>query len=179
MLRTRTRIVVAVAAVLAATAVFAVSAPAAAAASRTSARVTSAGEMNRPLVALVNQFRRARGLRALKPSPLLERAAEAHSASMGRLGFFRHASADGSSFNKRLARFYPSPFVGEAIAWQAPDMSPRETLEMWLASPGHRALLVMPEWREIGIGAVRVANAGGFFGGTDATIVTANFGARS
>jgi uncharacterized protein YkwD len=51
-------------------------------------------------------------------------------------------------------------------------------IEAWLHSPPHRTVLLAPEWRELGISAVRVDDAPGSFDGMDATIVTADFGAR-
>jgi uncharacterized protein YkwD len=49
---------------------------------------------------------------------------------------------------------------------------------MWLASPEHRANLMNPRWREIGVAAVHEAVAPGAFKGLDVTIVTTDFGVR-
>ena len=49
---------------------------------------------------------------------------------------------------------------------------------MWLNSPPHRANLLQPKWREIGLGGVHAASAPGAFGGLPATILTADFGVR-
>jgi uncharacterized protein YkwD len=49
---------------------------------------------------------------------------------------------------------------------------------MWLRSRPHRRNLLTPRWREIGLSAVHVAAAPGFFGGRTVTIVTADFGVR-
>jgi uncharacterized protein YkwD len=43
---------------------------------------------------------------------------------------------------------------------------------MWLASPGHRANLLKPSYRRIGVGVAR----GTFQGYAGASIVTADFG---
>jgi uncharacterized protein YkwD len=48
----------------------------------------------------------------------------------------------------------------------------------WLASPEHRAILLDPTWREVGIYAARVVPAPGFYGDRAVTIVTADFGVR-
>ena len=50
---------------------------------------------------------------------------------------------------------------------------------MWLASPPHRANLLDPHWREVGLSAVHATSAPGVYGGEAATIVTADFGVRS
>jgi uncharacterized protein YkwD len=49
---------------------------------------------------------------------------------------------------------------------------------MWLASPEHRANLMNPHWREIGVAAVHVTAAPGIYRGLDVTIVTTDFGVR-
>jgi uncharacterized protein YkwD len=56
-------------------------------------------------------------------------------------------------------------------------LSAREVLNLWLASPTHRATLLSPAWRDVGLGAVR-AVAGGVYGGRVVTILTADFGVR-
>jgi uncharacterized protein YkwD len=50
---------------------------------------------------------------------------------------------------------------------------------MWLDSPPHREILLSPKWREVGLGAVKVENAPGFYLGRDVTVITADFGVRS
>ncbi len=57
-------------------------------------------------------------------------------------------------------------------------MSARLALELWLASPPHRANLLSPRWREIGLGAVHAFVAAGVYEGRAVTILTADFGVR-
>ena len=59
----------------------------------------------------LNKIRTSHGLRPLVASPALSRAADAHAVSMGRLGYFSHTSADGTSFDRRIARFYSKTLV--------------------------------------------------------------------
>ncbi len=47
-----------------------------------------------------------------------------------------------------------------------------------MASPEHRANILSPKWREIGVSSVHVARAPGVFGGREVTIITADFGVR-
>ena len=49
---------------------------------------------------------------------------------------------------------------------------------MWLNSPEHKANLMNPRWREIGVSAVHTTTAGGPYAGLDVTIVTTDFGIR-
>jgi uncharacterized protein YkwD len=148
-------------------------------------RVTAAStRLQVALLGQVNALRAARGLARLRLSPALSLAARRHSAEMARLGFFSHDSAGGGSFSQRIARHYVrrgfrSWSVGENLVWGAPDIGAVQALRLWLASPPHRANLLSPSWREIGFGAVHSTSAPGVYGGRPATIVTADFGART
>jgi uncharacterized protein YkwD len=136
------------------------------------------------LLAQVNAYRLAHGLGALRASPALTAAANAHSTQMGRLGYFSHDSASGASFSSRIATFYPprgyrSWTVGENLLWASPDVGAARALRLWLGSPPHRANLLSPRWREVGLVAVHAASAPGVYGNAPTTIVTADFGTRS
>ena len=158
----------------------ALSLPAAASAAERS--VTAANAIESPIAKRINEIRRARGLRPLRVSYKLVRAANAHSGSMAKGGYFSHTSADGTVFWKRIARYYPRTSrrwtVGENLLWFSGDVSARRAVQMWMQSPGHRRVLLSRNWTQVGISAVRATDAGGVYGGNDVTIVTADFGAR-
>jgi uncharacterized protein YkwD len=131
----------------------------------------------------INQVRAQNGLGALRSSAPLAEAAEFHSKNMAARGFFAHESADGSSFWKRVERFYPSRgfnywSAGENLAYGSPSMSPDGAVRAWMNSPGHRANMLSRTWTEIGIGAVHVDSAPGVYAGRPATIITTDFGVR-
>jgi uncharacterized protein YkwD len=131
----------------------------------------------------LNAVRRAHGLVPLTISGKLTAAADHHSRSMGKGGFFKHESPDGSAFWKRVARYYPSAearywSVGENLLWSSPDIDAPGALKLWMASPEHRKNILTARWREIGISAVQVPAAPGLFNGLDVTIVTTDFGVR-
>jgi uncharacterized protein YkwD len=135
------------------------------------------------LLARVNSVRRSHGLRGLELSRGLTAAADYHSRQMTQHGFFEHESRGGSSFWKRVQRFYSSRGfrsweVGENLAYGSPDLGAEATVRMWMNSPGHRANLLSRRWREIGLGALHAVSAGGEFGGGPVTVVTADFGIR-
>jgi uncharacterized protein YkwD len=135
------------------------------------------------LLAQVNEVRRARGLRALRISRALAAAADYHSRQMLQDGFFEHESRGGGAFWKRVERFYGSSGfraweVGENLAYGSPELSPAAAVRMWMNSPGHRENLLSRSWREIGLGVLHVGAAGGAFGGSAVTVVTADFGYR-
>jgi uncharacterized protein YkwD len=176
-MRSRTRL-----AALAATLVVLVL-PASSSAERRGA-VAPAGQLQTALIDQVNAFRASRGLVRLRVSPALTAAATAHSTSMANKGYFSHNSANGTSFSQRLAYFYPaggfrSWSVGENLLWGSPDIGAVRALKLWLASPPHRANLLNSRWREIGLSAVHSTSAPGVYHNAPATIVTADFGARS
>jgi uncharacterized protein YkwD len=49
---------------------------------------------------------------------------------------------------------------------------------MWMNSPEHRANILTPRWREVGISAVHVLGAPGTYDGRTVTIITTDFGIR-
>jgi uncharacterized protein YkwD len=155
----------------------------AASAAATSHSATSLQAVNRGLLAAVNAFRVAHHLAPLRESPALDRSAHAHSAEMGRAGYFGHPSADGTSFWRRIQHYYGARnysywSVGENLLWHASTVNSVAAMKMWIASPEHLRNLLAPQWREIGVSAVHVVGAPGAFHGLTVTIVTTDFGAR-
>ena len=145
---------------------------------------TPTAQLQGALLAQINGFRAAHGLVRLKVSGSLTGVADRHSAQMAKLGFFSHDSANGQPFTQRLKqayspRGYRSWSVGENLVWGGPDIPASRAFKLWLSSPPHRANLLNARWREIGLGAVHSTSAPGVYGGGAATIVTADFGARS
>jgi len=154
--------------------------PVAAAPTAPSASLTS---LEAGVVADINALRAKHHLAPLRVSAGLTLAARAHSDQMAADGYFAHESADGSAFWRRLQSFWGGPTwqvwsVGENLLWRSPDIDPGQALRMWLASPRHRANMLDPAWREIGISAVHVSDGPGVFAGAPVTIVTTDFGVR-
>ena len=132
----------------------------------------------------MNRVRAARGLRLLRPAPSLRSAARSHSEAMLEYDFFSHDSADGTAFDERIKRYYTSRgftrwSVGEALmASQGRVVEAQEIVAAWLESPPHRAIVLSPTWRDAGIGVFYAPTAPATFGGTEAVVVTADFGLR-
>jgi uncharacterized protein YkwD len=131
----------------------------------------------------LNQIRRSRGLRPLRLNRRLSAAADFHSRDMGRRGYFEHDSISGTPFWRRIERFYPSRgfrswTVGENLLWGTNSYDAAFAVREWMNSPPHRENILSRSWREIGIGAVRFANAPGEYRGRPVTIVTTDFGSR-
>ena len=116
----------------------------------------------------MNDARRAHGLPPLRFDGRLHQAARAHSRDMVRRTYFAH----GSVFD-RLRRFrVRAPVLGENLAWGSGDLAqPSAIVRAWLESPPHRATLLRPGFRRVGVGAI----AAQFLGIDGATVVTADF----
>ena len=131
----------------------------------------------------LNAIRADHGLVALRPSASLNAAATQHSQEMAEDGYFKHDSFDGTSFSTRISHWYPlagyrSWSVGENLLWSSPGVDPARALDLWMGSREHRANILNPRWREIGIGAVRSTAASGAFEHLPVTIITTDFGVR-
>jgi uncharacterized protein YkwD len=146
--------------------------------------LTAQNALEPTLLAAINAERQQRGLRPLRPSRDLARAADAHARAMGTNGFFAHESRDGTSASTRIRRYYRVEgysrwLTGETLLWRSPGVGASDAVALWLASPPHRKILLAGEFRDVGIAAVRVTQATGAFGGRNVTIVVADFGVRS
>ena len=147
------------------------------------AAVHDARDLERAIVAQVNIVRRSFRLRKLTLSSRLTLAARSHARQLALCGYFSHDWPDGAPFGRWIRRFYPVGrarlwSAGENLLWAAPTVEPRRAVALWLASPEHRRILLAPGWRELGLGAVQVDNAGGVYGGQDVVIAAAEFGVR-
>ncbi len=137
------------------------------------------------IVRELNQIRSSRGVRSLRAAPGLRMAARAHSRAMLELGFFGHDSADGTAFSDRIRRYYTnrgweSWSVGEALlASEGPEIKAKAVVKAWLGSPPHREVILSSAWRDAGIGAVYTSTAPAKYGGSEAVVVTADFGLRN
>lgn len=114
------------------------------------------------LVAEINAARVANRLAPLVEDARLSAAAGDHAADLSRTGRMSHIGSDGSSFVDRARRRGFSMPFGEVVA--AGQTSDRQAVLDWLASPGHRAVLLDPAARVVGaagVGTFRVAVTGG------------------
>ncbi len=135
------------------------------------------------VVHALNVIRAQHGLAALSLSPQLSAAAATHSRDMIADGYFSHASPDGLAFWQRIARYYTSSSyafwsVGENLLWSSGRLSVSATIADWMASPVHRANILSPAWRQIGIGSLSAKDAPGTYAGLPVTVITTDFGVR-
>jgi len=107
----------------------------------------------RKVVKLVNRIRARHGLKRLKASRALARAANDHTGDILRTDVLSHSSSDGTPMATRVRRYTGADWVGENIATVTRKGSAaRKVVRMWMASPGHRAVLLSPSGRRIGVG---------------------------
>src|SRR6185436_4074295 len=71
----------------------------------------------RRVVRLVNRIRARHGLRRLKVSARLTRAASNHTGDILRTGYLSHASSDGTPMATRVRRYTRARWIGEDIGF--------------------------------------------------------------
>jgi uncharacterized protein YkwD len=113
------------------------------------------------VICLVNVERRRHGVRPLRPSRALTRAAQAHSADMARFGYFEHVDRAGRSAIDRVGRTryvrggWNRWAVGETIGWGVGrDGTPAGLVRQWMHSQVHRETMLDGRFREVGIGVI-------------------------
>ena len=154
-----------------------------AAGTKTSTTTSVATALQRLVTAEINVVRRQHGLPRLTVSVQLARAGQEHATQLAVAGYFSHNWSDGTPFGAWIRRFYPVAgaqrwSAGENLAWATPDVTPQHAVEMWLASPEHRRILLSKTWRQVGLGVIRADSAGGYYEGKNVVILAAEFGIR-
>lgn len=137
-------------------------APPSAAADSCSGTVHAAGVVTTrwTMLCLINRYRKRNGLGPLRENPLLTRAAQGYALQMTRTHFFGHTSPAGSTTFGRLRAIgyihrYGFWTVGENLGWAVPDRSsPRYVFAAWTRSTSHRANLLLPKFRDVGVGVI-------------------------
>ncbi len=137
------------------------------------------------VLCLVNRERRRHGEHPLRMNLHLQRAAQAHTESMAFGDYFQHVGPSGQT---PLARMRASGYihgahaayvVGENIAWGTLWLAtPRAIVAAWMASPGHRANILNPRFRDTAVG-VSPHVPGAMSHGQHGAIYTQDFGVVS
>ena len=141
------------------------------------------GTLDGGVLQQLNAIRVLHGLVPLTENGELDASAAQHSREMGAKGYFEHSSANGTLFWKRIQQWYADTdygywSVGENLLWSSPGVDAPGALKLWMNSPEHRANILNPNWRQIGISSVHVASAPGAYHGLAVTIITTDFGVR-
>jgi uncharacterized protein YkwD len=139
-------------------------------------------QMRTSELCLINRVRRHYGLRALAFNPSLRDSATGHSDSMVAHRYFAH-EGPGGSVDSRISR---TGYLHRARAFTVGENiggghgrrfgSPMAVFKDWMHSPPHRANILDPSYRDVGVGVARGYPMGA---GAGSATYTVDFGARS
>jgi len=139
-------------------------------------------QVNAAILCLVNGERTDAGLQPLSENAQLDQAARGMAQRMVTEQFFSHETPDGKNVVDRVepTGYIPNSgdwVVGENLAWGNGSLStPQAIVNGWMNSPGHRANILAPDYKDIGLAAAQGSPSTQFSGGT--TYVN-DFGAKS
>ena len=127
---------------------------------------------------LLNWARGRAGLAQLRDVGRLDRSALLRASAIRRCDDFSHTPC-GQSFIRpfvAVGYFQGQVAIGENLGWGEGGLgSPRAAVSEWLHSPGHREILLTPQWRDLGVSLVRAPR---LFGYPHVTVWVAQFGRR-
>jgi uncharacterized protein YkwD len=133
---------------------------------------------SRETLCLLNRERRKHGLKPLRLNKRLSRASARHSRQMVRRRYFEHGNFVARIVNARYVTRRQAWSLGENIAWGTGSLStPSQTVRAWMHSPGHRANILNPRFRDIGIGIALGAPAA-VHASSGAATYTTDFGVK-
>lgn len=123
------------------------------------------------VIVLINDYRKAHGLHTVTASPALAEAARYHDSDMKARNYFEHFRP-GETFPARLARYSPAQCIGETMTFGTGGFgNAAGIVSLWRSSPPHRAILLTPLYRKVGVGIL----TGNIMGQANATLATADF----
>ena len=156
--------------------------------------VLRANDLERSIHTLINRERGKQGLSPLARDDVLARIARGHSKDMASRRYFSHDSPEGHDFSFRYRRegYTCSLRIGNTVHmgaeniflnvrfnsvttvngkayydWNSEEQIAETTVRGWMDSPGHRKNILMPHWRNEGIGV--------FLSPDDKIYITQNF----
>lgn len=139
-------------------------------------------QLNAAILCLVNGERIDQGLPALNHVSELDQSSEGMCRRMVSERFFSHETPDGKTVVDRVepTGYIPKSgdwVVGENLAWGSGALStPQAIVNGWMNSPGHRANILAPDYKDIGVAACMGSPTTTAEGGT---VYVNNFGAKS
>jgi uncharacterized protein YkwD len=135
------------------------------------------------VVCELNAARDAAGRDPLQARPSLGEAAAGHAADMVARRYFAHRSpeGDGPAARARRAGYMRDADrwrIGEILIWsRGAPLTARAAVDAWLASPGHRRVLLESRYEDVGAAVVAGAPRGNP-GSQPATTIVVVFGRR-
>ena len=153
---------------------------------RTRPRSSADPTLEGAVVREMNRVRAARGLGPLRAAPRPQIGCARSLAGDARRTISSATTRrDGTAFSERdqeaLHERRLCAVVRRRGAHGQPGVAawtPRRSSTAWLDSPSHRAIILSATWHDTGIGVLYASSAPATFGGTEAIVVTADFGLR-
>jgi len=103
--------------------------------------------------AIINQYRKEKGLKPLRLNAELTKAAKAHSRDLAKWDRISHYGSDGSNPWDRVKRTgYKARLAAENVG--TGQISFKEVMRGWKKSPGHNKNLLLPDAQHMGIALV-------------------------
>jgi uncharacterized protein YkwD len=147
---------------------------------RVSAASQTVEQARAAVVCLINKKRAGNHVKPAHEHPLLDSAAQTHTDAMTAQNFFSH-EGDGTPASRAANAGYMSGAqawgIGEDLFWGAARLStPNATVNAWMHSAEHRAVLLSKRYHQVGVGVDQGSPAGADNGMTGT--YTAVFGFR-
>ncbi len=112
---------------------------------------TNSPTFEQQVLDLTNQERAKNGLAPLQGNAELNYAADIYAELMSQKNYFGHTGPDGSTPRNRVNTVgFDAQIVGENIA--RGQTTPKQVVDAWMKSPGHRANILNPRYTQIGVG---------------------------
>lgn len=102
------------------------------------------------MVGLINIEREREGLKPLKENPILDKTAELKACDMEASNYFEHEDLKGQkSWHLFRENGYDYQYAGENLAR---NHGVFESMRLFMQSPSHRENIMLPEYKEVGVG---------------------------
>ena len=114
-----------------------------------------AEQRRREILSLVNAIRKQHGLTPVRPENRLQRAAQAHACDNAGRASYAHTGSDGSDLRDRLMRQGFRPRIAIENTGLGFGQDSDRMVDFWMNSTYHRANLLNPKVRRMGLGIAR------------------------
>ena len=126
---------------------------------RVSAASQTAEQARAGVICLINKKRARNHVKPVYEHPLLDSAAQTHTDAMTAENFFSH-EGDGTPESRAANAGYTAGAhawgVGEDLFWGAASLStPSATVNAWMHSAVHRAVMLSSRFRQVGVGVTQ------------------------
>jgi uncharacterized protein YkwD len=129
------------------------------------------------IVRQINQTRISHGAGQVAENALLNKSASLKAADMIRRNYWAHAAPGADPWATIKQVGYPYVYIGENLAYgQYGSVTPEKVvLESWLNSSGHKANMLNPRFKEIGIAVQKAAT---YNGRANVYVIVTQYGLR-